>query len=236
MERELLDLSKSFEDCGLKDVSFVLPSSQSSSSAGTMSGSGSISQDTERGWGQRKWLVNESNLLQLFQTCPSCMSLITETTITTKGSQIKIKWSCGRHSGEWQSCPDRRGMAENNLLISASILFTGATYTDVADWANLLNMSIPTATPFYDMQRIYLRPAIQDVYKRENDRIISRLAEESTSGKRHELCGDGRRDSPVRDTPPTPSKTTLQKKSCILNWSSDNRTQSQMMIDQPPPK
>ncbi|XP_063063564.1 uncharacterized protein LOC134456062 [Engraulis encrasicolus] len=49
MERELLDLSKSFEDCGLKDVSFVLPSSQSSSSAGTMSGSGSISQDTERG-------------------------------------------------------------------------------------------------------------------------------------------------------------------------------------------
>lgn len=140
--------------------------------------------------------MNESHVLQLFQTRPDYRSLVTETKITTKGIQIKISWSCGRHSGEWKSCPDCRGLVKNSLLISASTVLTGATYTDIANWAKLLNISIPSDTTYYNMPRTYIQPTIQFVYQKEHDQIIFRLVQNSKSGKGLELCGDGRCDSP----------------------------------------
>lgn len=196
MDSEVRDMSTSFGDFGLddRDDSFAPPNSDSPSSTGSVSTSSSG--DTATGWAERKWIVNESHLLQLFKTCPKCSSAITETTITTRGSQIRIHWTCGNHSGDWQSCPDRRRMPENNLLICASVVFTGSTHTDLADWATLLNVPIPQRTQFYNIQRTYLLPAIQSAYQSKRDQIMFQLLEGSQSGIRHEFCGDARCDSP----------------------------------------
>ncbi len=198
MEPEVQDVSMSFRDLSVDpaDTSFIPPSSGSPSSTGTTSESASSIGDTATGWAERKWLVNKSHLLQLFKTCPECNSLIKETTITIKGSQIKIQWNCGKHFGDWQSCPDRRGMPENNLQICAATFFTGSTFTDIADWASLLNIQIPQKTHFYNIQTTYVLPTIQCTYQDKRDKIISRLHEESQSGKQHKLCGDARCDSP----------------------------------------
>lgn len=56
MDPEVWDLSRSFGDMytDVTDMSFVLPTSQSSSTTGTMSGSASCSGDTDGGWAERK--------------------------------------------------------------------------------------------------------------------------------------------------------------------------------------
>ncbi|XP_056446475.1 uncharacterized protein LOC130382640 isoform X1 [Gadus chalcogrammus] len=55
----------------------------------------------------RKWIVNESSLMTLFRTCHTCAVPITDITLTTTGSQIKIEWTClNNHNGRWASCPD----------------------------------------------------------------------------------------------------------------------------------
>lgn len=93
------------------DSSFVPFTSPSVSSRGSTSDSA----PEETGWRQKKWIVNESKLMELFQTCHQCGAVLTDRRITTLGSKIKVTWSSyNRHSLE---CPDARGMAENNLLI-----------------------------------------------------------------------------------------------------------------------
>uniref|UniRef100_A0A8C6T677 THAP domain-containing protein 1 n=1 Tax=Neogobius melanostomus TaxID=47308 RepID=A0A8C6T677_9GOBI len=111
------------------DISFVPDSSTSTSTTGSSS---SLS-GQPRGFKERKWIVNESKLLELFLICPKCGSAMCDLnqTITQFGSRIYINWQCNNgHMGQWESCPNVRGMAEN-LLATAATVFTGSTYTDI---------------------------------------------------------------------------------------------------------
>lgn len=47
-------------------------------------------------------------------------------------------------------------MPDNNLLSAAATLFTGASYTDIADWAEMMNLQLPHSETYYAMQRDYL--------------------------------------------------------------------------------
>ncbi|CAM4530108.1 unnamed protein product [Leuciscus chuanchicus] len=168
------------------------PSSHTpTSSSGSGSGSG---KEPEH---ERKWIVNESRLLELFNTCKTCGSAVENKRIVTHGSQIRVLWTClNDHPGSWASCPDIRGMAENNLLISASTFFTGTTHTTISDWAELLHTPIPKKTQYYSMQSIYLIPVIQQAYRDQHEKFMERLVQLSASGHKVELCGDARSDSP----------------------------------------
>lgn len=132
------------------DASFAPFTSPSTSSTGSTSSSS----EHPRGWKERKWIMNESKLTELFQKCTTCGALISEAdqTITTFGSRIIVSWKCNYgHTGHWESCPNTRGMLENNLLAAAATLFTGATFTDIADWAGLLNLQLPQKTTYYNI-------------------------------------------------------------------------------------
>lgn len=199
MSTSVHDMSISFGEIDLEDpadVSFVPLSETSTSSHGTGSGSGSGS-GAGSGWEGKKWLVDEFQLMELFQTCRTCGTGIEDKRVVTQGSQIKICWTClNGHTGEWTSCPDTRGMARNNLLICASVLFTGSTYTEIKEWANLLNLQIPSASQFFAMQSKYLIPAVNNAYRDQEVKIMERLRQQSASGNKVELCGDARCDSP----------------------------------------
>ncbi|KAK0156598.1 THAP domain-containing protein 4 [Merluccius polli] len=174
------------------DRSFVpLSSTSSSSSSDIPSAVGA------KKWSERKWIVNESKLMQIFTTCHLCGVLIEEEDkkVTTSGTCIHIKGSCmNGHSGEWESCPQLRGMPENNLLVASSILFTGSTYTEIFDWAELLNLQIPKKT-FYSLQSTYLISVIESAY-RDHHKEIMRNLQLQTVGGGISICGDGRSDSP----------------------------------------
>lgn len=168
-----------------RDHSFV------PSSTGTSTPSSEESGETVT-WKERKWIVNQSRLMQLFENCHQCGGAILEPRVSSTGSQVRVEWDClNGHSGIWTSCPDVRGMPENNLLLSASTLFTGATYTTIADWAELLNLQTPKKTTYYSIQSSYLIPAIDMKYKEQHQAIMERLLQTQTGVH---VSGDGRSD------------------------------------------
>jgi len=65
---------------------------------------------------------------------------MTDKKVTAAGNHLKIEWTCLKnHHGRWASWPDARGMAQNNQLVSAATLFSGTTFTEVHEWAIILN-------------------------------------------------------------------------------------------------
>uniref|UniRef100_A0A672IF66 THAP-type domain-containing protein n=1 Tax=Salarias fasciatus TaxID=181472 RepID=A0A672IF66_SALFA len=89
-----------------KDTSFKMPRSTSTPASEEKEDVGT--------WDERKRLVNESKLFQLFKTGHQCGSEIDKTNVHKSGSQIRIFWECmNQHQGEWSSqiavCVKRKG-------------------------------------------------------------------------------------------------------------------------------
>ncbi|KAK0143836.1 Mannosyl-oligosaccharide 1,2-alpha-mannosidase IA [Merluccius polli] len=176
------------------DTSFAPTSPSTSTTGSTSSSSGPLG-----GWKERKWMVNESKLMELFQKCSTCGTLMSEAnqTIHTFCSRITVSFTCNNgHTGHWESCPNTRQMADNNLISAAATLFTGATYTDIAEWAGLMNLQIPKKSTFYNIQACYLIPVIDAAYKKQEYMVKARLISQTLDGEGVQLCGDGRSDSP----------------------------------------
>ncbi|XP_038838862.1 uncharacterized protein LOC120039658 [Salvelinus namaycush] len=99
-------------------------SSQGSSSDSKVSGEPDGEPDGEGGWSERKWIVNESKLKELFQTCHQCGAALRNRTITALGySQIKVTWTCpDKHRGEWQSCSDAFAIGHYLQMVGYRVL------------------------------------------------------------------------------------------------------------------
>lgn len=84
-------MSTSFTEMDLEDPadeSFKPLSRSSTSSSGSTSSLG-----TGSGWAERKWLVDETKLLELFKTCSQCGTAIDEKKTSSHGGKIKIRWT-----------------------------------------------------------------------------------------------------------------------------------------------
>ena len=139
-----------------------------------------------------KFLVFRKNLYQLFKWCPDCGSAVSKTHASTQGTQLFVRVKCIQgHSIVWQSQPMIKGMAAGNLLLSSSILLSGATYTKIASIAEILQLCFFSEKTFYNIQDMYLFPVINEVWEREQNAIFAAL-----EGKELWLSGDGRCDSP----------------------------------------
>ena len=124
-----------------------------------------------------------------------CGKPVSSKTVFDCGAQRKVKWTClAGHSGT--SSPEVRGMAEVNLLAAAAVLFRGGTYTELSDWCKTMNVQMIANTTFYEMQKAYLHPAIEDLYQEQRNKILARVYLEQQDGKRLHLTGDGRCDTP----------------------------------------
>ena len=172
------------------------------SSATTTPASSQASSQEERAWQDPKVIVYESCLKELLKICQHCGRPINDTSVTYIGAMMKVKWDCLGEcdGGTWTSSPELRdGMPQVNLLSAASVLFTGGTITDLLDWTTLMNVKMIRPTTFYDMQKSYLGPAIQDECQLERDTILARLCLEEEEDREEgnpptpvHLSGDGR--------------------------------------------
>ncbi|XP_052783526.1 uncharacterized protein LOC128219672 [Mya arenaria] len=143
---------------------------------------------------QRKFLVFEDNLLELFNRCEMCHLPTKGKVCNVQGSAMAIKQVCEcGHTRRWESQPKVRGVPAGNILLSAGILFSGCSPSKVLrifDFINVLSISLST---FFSHQRTVLWPAIERVWTKCNDQLISVLLD-----REEELvvAGDGRSDSP----------------------------------------
>ena len=122
-----------------------------------------------------------------FQVCGDAFNSIQH---SYKGCQLSIESSCASgHSCIWKSSLDLGRMADINLLSSAAVLYTGSTYTEIAEYFNLLDVAFLSSSTFYSIQRKYLIPTIQEFFNEQLNLILQLVID-----LRHSVpvMGDGR--------------------------------------------
>ena len=143
-----------------------------------------------------KYIVFESSLLQLFTNYTSCHSGCHGKIAYRKGTFIAIKQSCTHcgHERTWASQPRIRNIPAGNILLSASILYSGATPGKVLRMMSHMRVACISDKTFYYHQNRYLEPSIVDVWGDEQFRLLTHCKASLSIG-----C-DGRADSPGHST------------------------------------
>ena len=121
---------------------------------------------------EKKYLVFDSCLNELLKRCLNCGDVIIQIERKTIGSMLSIELTC--HSGHttyWDSQPVVKKNPLGNLLMAASILFTGNTFAAISR---------------------YLFPVVNEAWEAESRRQIEKLNGKAVVN----LDGDGRCDSP----------------------------------------
>ena len=142
---------------------------------------------------EKKFVVFNSNLNNLFKRCQECGDVVIEQKRKTVGSMLSVELVC--QSGckmTWESQPVVKRKPLGNLLLAASILFTGNNFAAISRLASCFNLQFFSESVFYDTQRKYLFPVVNEAWEAESQRQVDRL----TSKEVVNLDGDGRCDSP----------------------------------------
>ncbi|KAM4031866.1 LOW QUALITY PROTEIN: uncharacterized protein ACNLHF_019235 [Anomaloglossus baeobatrachus] len=145
----------------------------------------------------RKLLVFESCLDNLIrkvkcQHDPMCKSTVSSFKIY-EGSFCKIIGRCfqGHKFTIFESQPKIGKLATGNVLIAASILFSGLNFQKVKEFFNLLGFVSISEVTYYRYQSMFLFPAIDHAWTKEKEEFKQKKIQ-------HPLCvsGDGQCDSP----------------------------------------
>ena len=142
-----------------------------------------------------KYIVFKSSLLQLFTHCTSCHDECNGKVVYRRGTFIAVKQSCSQCSHErvWTSQPRIKNTPAGNILLSASILYSGATFTKVLRLMSHMRVACVSDRTFYYHQRRYLKPSILSVWGQEQSKLLAQSKAQSTPLS---IGGDGRADSP----------------------------------------
>ena len=119
-----------------KDYEYIHISTESDSSTGSENIDDSKANDMDN---DMKFIVFFSCLVPLLQRCHTCNSPAVIKNIFTKGTALCVKLLChNNHLSSWCSQPQKGATYLGNLLVAASIVFSGGTYKVFSDMANIL--------------------------------------------------------------------------------------------------
>ena len=133
-----------------------------------------------------------SSLLLLMKFCLVCDLPAVIQKVHTKGTALCVKLFC--ESGQnsyWLSQPKVKDTFMGNILTVASIIFGGGNYIQFNSVCNILKHFL-SSTQFYALQKKYVFPAINKIYKKYRNRLF----DESKARETVEVSGDGRCDTP----------------------------------------
>ena len=110
---------------------------------------------------ERKFLVFEKNLDQLFVRCRICGEPTVDVKRSTVGSMVRVHAECmAGHVDSWHSQPVINQQPVGNILLSAAILLSGGLFSTFYLFASLLNFAFIGKSTFYEMQHRILWPVI----------------------------------------------------------------------------
>ena len=84
-------------------------------------------------------------------------------------------------------------MPLGNILVSASILFSGSLPSKALRFLEYMNCTSITARTFYVHQQLFLQPAVNTLWKAKQSAYIEEVKQDSSPLV---IGGDGRADSP----------------------------------------
>lgn len=140
----------------------------------------------------RKFIVCESNLLELFETCRKCRHPVTPSLRMT-GSLVVVTTTCASHSLEWRSQLNEGTYAVGNVDLAAAILFNGCSPAKCLNFLNSAGICCISQRTFYRIQKKILLPAVDQVWQEQQAATLERLKAAAGGVK---LAGDSRADSP----------------------------------------
>lgn len=123
-----------------------------------------------------KYIVYESCLRQLFNSCPVC-SLPCEVKRHRVGTLVRFIQHCPHcnYSREWQSQPVIGSTPIGDIQMSAAIYFTGLTFCQVEKLCEALLLQSFPYDVFRECARNYLEPAIVHKWKVDQQQILNQL-------------------------------------------------------------
>ena len=128
-------------------------------------------------------------------SCISCHNSCSGDIAYQKGTCIAVRQLCSHcgHKRVWTSQPFIRDMPAGNILLSAAILFSGATPGKVLRLLNHMQVACISDRTFYHHQNRFLEPAILAVWKAKQLQLLEQC---KARGSPLSIGGDGRSDSP----------------------------------------
>uniref|UniRef100_A0A1X7VAJ4 THAP-type domain-containing protein n=2 Tax=Amphimedon queenslandica TaxID=400682 RepID=A0A1X7VAJ4_AMPQE len=132
---------------------------------------------------QVKYIVLEECLLSLFEFCHHCHFPCTNTRKYICGTFICITQNCNicEAVNTWESQPLMKGIPAGNILLSASILFSGSLPEQALRMLNHFCCSTITPRTFFLHQDSYLLPAILRVWDQYQQAFVSQFSSENTA-------------------------------------------------------
>ena len=143
---------------------------------------------------EKKFIVFESCLNDLLEKCHACghKTITDRRTVGTCLIATVTCLVCG-HSRTWTSQPMSGTMPYGNLILSAAIMFAGASpakHLRILDFAGIQNISLKT---YMTVQSAYLTPTIIDVWKKSQEALVQEIKD---NPRTLQLAGDARCCSP----------------------------------------
>ena len=128
-------------------------------------------------------------------SCVSCHNSCVGEIAYQKGTYIAVRQMCSHcgHKRIWMSQPSIRDVPAGNILLSAGILFAGATPGKILRLLNHIQVACISERTFYRHQSRFLEPAVLAVWEVKQSRL---LAECKACATPLSVGGDGRADSP----------------------------------------
>lgn len=142
---------------------------------------------------QKKYIVHENQLLELFRTCPVCTRHCVTDTVTV-GTLLQVKQHCPHcdYFKEWSSQPTVNSIPAGDLQLCAAVLFTGSSFRQISKFLKAFNVQGLSEQCFYRYQAKLLIPTVSWQWKLEQDELIM----ETVGAGPVTLGGDMRLDSP----------------------------------------
>ncbi|CAM4642972.1 unnamed protein product [Leuciscus chuanchicus] len=137
--------------------------------------------DPQTNSGEKKYIVFESCLRELFGSCPIC-----KTKCKDQSRQM------GNFVAFTQLCEKLGSTPVGNLLLSAATYFTGGSFVQLQKIFKAMSLQMTTYSTFRKHARNFIEPTIIHKWNRDQLHIISQLQQQG----KVPLAGDMRADTP----------------------------------------
>ncbi|KAK7884024.1 hypothetical protein WMY93_027147 [Mugilogobius chulae] len=135
-----------------------------------------IGQPTGPNYEGKKYIVFESRLKELFQTCPVC-NCNSNVKKRESGTFVAFTQSCPHclYHREWESQPVVGSTPVGNLQLSAAVYFSGGSFIKMEKICKAMSLQVHQYSTFRRHSRSFLEPAIYHKWKKDQGLIFEEL-------------------------------------------------------------